>query len=91
MQDILDGDPATYRLAVKDAIDACRAAWFASMDDPSKSPLGEHRVDADSGREYVKVDRGLSGHRWVCISGDWPDRDHDSVKGWKVVYTPAAK
>lgn len=77
--------------AVTRAIELCRAAWLASVDDPRKSLAGEHRAD-ETGREYVKMYRQhLDDYRWLAITGGWADRDNDSVKGWKVVYTPAAE
>lgn len=86
--------------AVTRAIDMCRAAWLASMDDPSKSPVGEVRRNPQGSYVSIRVDRITADegytYPWLAVysNGTTGGDSHDTVRGWPVIGavpgTPAA-
>lgn len=84
--------------AVTRAIDMCRAAWLASVDDPVRSPIGEMR-ETPSGGVIIKFfdDDGidLRGGSWVAVGTRLTTFANHHPRGWPVIGavpgTPAAE
>lgn len=93
-----DYDIGDSRARVRNAaIDECRAAWLASVDDPSVDPVGTRRR-SPNGVEVIRFDishNSSTTPAWFVYTESEPFGrravDDATVKGWAVIGTPAAE
>lgn len=80
------GTVACYSSA-EHAIDMCRVAWLASVDDPSGSPIGEVR-QSPAGHMWARYRLTSRGLDWVMFGpskGMEARKGSADVKGWPII------